>query len=768
MGDAGNEYIVCQNADNIATFGGGILLGPSLLGHKGSIGGTIFPPRGSTNIVTGATFGLMFFLFAMGVKADPMMMVRPGRQAAILGISAMFVTLALTLPLAFIIKHYVPMDGTLAESLPFIAASQCLTPFPNISCLLTELKMSNSDLGRIAISASMLCDVIGMTLVVILLAILQANFDPLKSAVAIMAAFLFVVSLVYIIKPLLLRVLRGIPNGKSVGEQYIIGTFTCVLAVGVISELIGQHFVLGPLVLGLIVPEGPPLGTTLISKLDIPVGKIFYPIFLTTSGLKTDIFKIHLQSLWIVLSVVMFSCVVKIGAVILSSRYLHINFQDSFVIGLMLNARGVCELIVYNLWRDGLLLTDQEFSISVIAMIGVTAIITPLIKFMYDPSKQRVPLKRRTIQHAKRDAELRILVCLQNQDGVPSIINILEASDATEESPIAVIAVLLEEVVGRANPLLVAHQSTRILQPSNSKSSHIINALRQYELCNERCVTVQSFSAISHAETMHEDICRVALDQNATIVILPFHKHWEIDGSIGLVNRSIQTMNIKVLEKAPCSVGILIDRGNLTGSLSILNTQSIYRVAVIYIGGPDDAESLYYGARMGRHNNVTLTLVRYLLFGSDNARERKQDNILIDDVRQAHNGNQNFIYQEQLVKDGVGLTASLRALENNFDLMIVGRNHQASQILMGLGAWSECPELGVVGDMLASTDIGSIASVLVVQQQGLLGGKLKSRMMKPVIISQETGYDASVTGPLTTQVSNDDAKWEIAIDRDRD
>ncbi|KAL2541817.1 Cation/H(+) antiporter 15 [Abeliophyllum distichum] len=747
---------------------GGILLGPSVLGHKGSIGRTIFPARGSTTVVTGATFGLMFFLFAMGVKADPMMMVRPGRQAAILGISAMFFTLVLTLSLAFLLTHYVPMDGTLAESLPFIAASQCLTPFPNISCLLTELKMSNSDLGRIAISASMLCDVIGMTLVVILLAILQANFDPLKSVVAIVAAFLFVVSLVYIIKPLLLRVLRGIPNGKALGEQYIIGTFTCVLAVGVISELIGQHFVLGPLVLGLMVPEGPPLGTALISKLDIPVGKIFYPIFLTTSGLKTDIFKIHLQSLWIVLSVVMFSCVVKIGAVILSSRYLHINFQDSFVIGLMLNARGVCELIVYNLWRDGLLLTDQEFSISVIALIGVTAIITPLIKFMYDPSKQRVPLKRRTIQHAKRDAELRILVCLQNQDSVPSIINILEASNATEESPIAVIAVLLEEVVGRANPLLVAHQSTRILQPSNSKSSHIINALRQYELCNERCVTVQSFSAISHAETMHEDICRVALDQNATIVILPFHKHWEIDGSIGLVNRSIQTMNIKVLEKAPCSVGILVDRGNLTGSLSILNTQSIYRVAVIYIGGPDDAESLYYGARMGRHNNVTLTLVRYLLFGSDNARERKQDNILIDDVRQAHNGNHNFIYQEQLVKDGVGLTASLRALENHFDLMIVGRNHQASQILMGLGAWSECPELGVVGDMLASTDIGSIASVLVVQQQILLGGKLKSRMMKPVIISQETGYDASVTGPLTTPVTNDDAKWEIAIDRDRD
>ncbi|KAI3470933.1 hypothetical protein Pfo_027596 [Paulownia fortunei] len=110
---------------------------------------------------------------------------------------------------------------------------------------------------------------------------------------------------------------------------------------------------------------------------------------------------------------------------------------------------------------------------------------------------------------------------------------------------------------------------------------------------------------------MHDDIFRVALDQNATIVILPFHKHWEIDGSIGSENKAMQNMNIKVMDKAPCSVGILII---LTGSLSILNNQSIYRVAVIYIGGLDEAESLCYGASMGQHNNVTLTIIRFLLF----------------------------------------------------------------------------------------------------------------------------------------------------------
>lgn len=107
---------------------------------------------------------------------------------------------------------------------------------------------------------------------------------------------------------------------------------------------------------------------------------------------------------------------------------------------------------------------------------------------------------------------------------------------------------------------------------------------------------------------------------------------------------------------------------------------------------------------------------------------------MIDEVRQQNIENQNFVYQEQVVKDGVGLASSLRALENCFDLLIVGRNHQSSQILMGLGAWSECPELGVVGDILAAADFGSTASVLVVQQQRFRvdhRDKLMNRMMKP-------------------------------------
>ncbi|KAL3524023.1 hypothetical protein ACH5RR_016857 [Cinchona calisaya] len=717
---------------------GGIIFGPSLLGHEAVVGAILFPPRGRIIFETFATFGLMFFLFTIGVKMDPKLMVRPGWKPMILGLSAMLTTLIFALPLTFALKHYVSLDPDLAKSLPIIAASQCILSFNNVASVLSELKMLQSDLGRLAISAAMFCDLIGICFMAISCAFLQTSGDnPLISVLEILVFGVFVLVAIFIIRPLIFRSMRRIPEGKSPGEAHITAIFTTLLVVGFVSEVIGQHFVFGPMVVGLVLPEGPPLGAALTSKLDIPVGKILYPAFLTASGLKTDVFSVHFQYFWILGLIVLVSSIVKILAVMLPAYYMNMTLQESLVLGMMMTAKGLSELVLYNLLLDIEVLKAESFALCVISVIVVTAILTPLIKLLYDPYRRRIPLKRRTIQHSKRDAELRILTCIHNQENVPTIVNLLEASNATEESPITVIAVLLVELVGRANPMLIAHQSHRMLQPSSSRSGRIINALRQYELCNETCVTIQSFSSISQFETMHEDICRVALDQNTNIIILPFHKHWEIDGSIGSINRAIQGMNSKVIEKAPCSVAIFVDRQILHGTGSILNGQSSFHVAAIFIGGADDAESLCYAARMVMHPNVSLTVFRFLLLGSENSRERKFDNNLVEEIRHANIGNERFVYQEEIVRDGVGLAASVKGLGSRFDLILVGRSHQDSPLLVGLGDWIDCPELGVIGDVLAEPDIERTASILVVQQQ-TLKSKLINRISKPVVLDQDT------------------------------
>lgn len=357
----------------------------------------------------------------------------------------------------------------------------------------------------------------------------------------------------------------------------------------------------------------------------------------------------------------------------------------------------------------------------VMSVIVVTAVVTPLIKYLYDPSEQYLSVRRSSIQHSKRESELRIMVCIHDRQNVCTIINLLEASCASIESPVQVIAHILVELLGRARPLLMAHQPHDTLTTASPKSTRIDNALKQYELINEGCATVQSFTSVANLATMDDDVCRIALDQRANILIMPFHRLWEIDGGVETISRSIQAMNSRVLSKAPCSVGILIDRNILNGSLSLLNSRQVYHVIVIFIGGPDDAEALAYGSRMARHERVQITVVRFLLFGEENSKDRKRDSDLIDEYRLVNMRNPRFEIIVEVVRDGVEMSSCIKSFVDSFDLVMVGKDHTESTLVKGHDQWSECEELGVIGDMVASQDFGTKASVLVVQQQRMRG-----------------------------------------------
>lgn len=107
----------------------------------------------------------MFFLFSIGVKMNADRMIRPERRVVAIALSMFFFTLALPLCLAMTMRKYVAMDETLKTALPTMTAAQAVTGSPVIGCLLTELKLMNTDLGRLALSVTMFSDVMGRCMV---------------------------------------------------------------------------------------------------------------------------------------------------------------------------------------------------------------------------------------------------------------------------------------------------------------------------------------------------------------------------------------------------------------------------------------------------------------------------------------------------------------------------------------------------------------------------------------------------------------------------
>ncbi|KAE9587738.1 hypothetical protein Lal_00022011 [Lupinus albus] len=718
---------------------GGMVFGPSGFGHQKALKDALFPTRGALVFETTASLGLMFFFFVMSVKMDPATLIKTEKQAMTIGLSVFSFTLAISTGLSLLLKKYVYMDKGLRDSITIIAISQALTVFICIRILLSEIKILNTDTGRLALNSALSADVIGFTMTMVMFSIMQNRSEQILSLLWVILALLAIFLLiVYVMRPLILWFLKQ-SSGKPVDEFYIICIFVFVLIVGFLSEIVGQHFVMGPIILGLAVPEGPPLGTALLTKLETLCLVFLYPMFLAVCGLQTNIFQINFRSLWIVSIIVLTACAVKMGAVMLAGYYNNIPMKDCCVMGLILNTRGAPELCMYNVWKSSKLLTEKEFTLMVVSVLVINAILTPLLRFIYDPSQQYNSVKRCSIQCTKHESELRVMVCIHNNENIPTIINLLEASHASSESSVVAIALILTELLGRSRPLLVAHQHHETLRSASCSSAQIDNALRQYARQNEGCASVYSFTSMSEYDTMHGDICRISLEMGANILILPFHKRWEIDGSVEVISRSIQTMNIRVLDRAPCSVGILIDRGILSGFPSLLSGRVEYNVAVLFIGGADDAEALVYSTKMARHASVSVTVIRFLLFGEENSKDRKHDSDLIEECRYFNASNRRFDIMEHVVRDGVEISTTIRRMVDYFDLVIVGKEHSESVLLQGHDEWSECKELGIIGDMLASQDFVTKASVLVVQQQ-----RIKKKLIKHTVTPMTNQRDYSV------------------------
>ncbi|KAF5197531.1 Pentatricopeptide repeat-containing protein [Thalictrum thalictroides] len=400
----------------------------------------IFPVGSNTTLETIATFGAMFFLFTSGVKTDPGMIRQNGRKSIVVGFLAFLTPLVLAVSLALILTKFIPMDKSLADSLHLIAGSQALTGFIVIACHLTELKIVNTDLGRLAVSAAIVGDLLGISTTAIYFASQQSKADPMDAILGILTTLLLVAFIVYVIRPLTLYMIKGTPGGTTVKQVHVFALFLTVLVVGFFSETVGQHFVLGPLILGLALPDGPPLGSELVEKLDSLVSFLLFPTYLA-------------------------------------------------------------------------ILKDQEFALTVLSVLLLTTVISPLMRALYDPSKRFISSKKNNIQHAKRNAELRILVCIHKQENVPSILNILEISHPTIETPISVIILQIIELMGRYTPILVAHKPDHNYMCGNVRTQNIVNAFTQFEMQSQGITSIHPFTAIAHFATMHDDICNLAIDK---------------------------------------------------------------------------------------------------------------------------------------------------------------------------------------------------------------------------------------------------------------
>ena len=331
---------------------GGIILGPSVMGHIPGFTNAIFPTASIPNLSLAANLGLVLFLFLVGLEADFRFLVSNWKSAVSVGAAGMALPFGCGAAIAWGLYNQFRTDSGLVPIsfgtyLLFIAVAMAITAFPVLCRILTELKLLHTPVGIIVLSAGVANDVVGWILLALCVALANAS-SGLIALYVLLVAVAWILFLVYLVRPAFVWVLRksgSIENGPTQGIVAL--TLIMVLTSAFFTQVIGIHAIFGAFLMGLIIPHDGGFAIKMAEKIEDLVCALFLPLYFALSGLSTNLGLLNSGITWAyVIGVLAIAFVTKISGGAIAARLTGRVWRESFTIGSLMSCKGLVELIV--------------------------------------------------------------------------------------------------------------------------------------------------------------------------------------------------------------------------------------------------------------------------------------------------------------------------------------------------------------------------------------------------------------------------------------
>jgi Kef-type K+ transport system membrane component KefB len=379
----------------------GIVLGPSLFGLIfPDAQAALFPKESMTPLYVISQLGLVLYMFLVGTELE--MALVTGRIGSALSIAAAGTALPLALGAILSIwlaqagGFFGPQLSTWQAGL-YVGAAMSVTAFPVLARIIQERGIDRTPIGAISLAAGAIDDVLAWCLLAAVLASVDSN--PAIALRALLGGAAFVLVAFFILRPLFALV------GKRVDRMGAIdGTGMALVLLGATSsawftETIGIHAVFGAFVFGLVMPRGLLIQELTRTLLPMTI-YVVIPLFFVYSGLNTRIGLITSPSAWALTGlIVLIASVGKTVACSLAARFAKHTTRDSLAIGVLMNARGLMELVVLNIGLERGLISPTFFTMMVVMAILTTVTAGPLFDWIYRPSPAVSPLATSASAH---------------------------------------------------------------------------------------------------------------------------------------------------------------------------------------------------------------------------------------------------------------------------------------------------------------------------------------------------------------------------------
>ncbi|WP_340539845.1 cation:proton antiporter [Nocardioides sp. GXZ039] len=358
----------------------GVLLGPSLLGME--LSGEIFPIDTRPYLTLLANIGLVLFMFVVGLELDVSLVKGRGKVAASVSLTSIALPFALGIGLATFLDDLRPDDADFLPFALFLGASMSITAFPVLARILTDRRMHRTQTGGIALACAATDDVLAWTLLAVVIGI--AGGDEGNGWVVFLA-IPFALFAIFVVRPALTWLTRAYHRAGELTPTIMSVVLVGLLLFSAATEYLHVHFIFGAFLFGAIMPheQAAALRHEILVRLEQISVLLLLPVFFLVSGLKVDIRGLELSHLVPLAAILAVAIVGKYVGAYVGARLAGVPSWQSNALGILMNTRGLTELIILNVGLELGLLSPQLFTLMVIMALVTTVMTGPLLRFAY-------------------------------------------------------------------------------------------------------------------------------------------------------------------------------------------------------------------------------------------------------------------------------------------------------------------------------------------------------------------------------------------------
>jgi Kef-type K+ transport system membrane component KefB/nucleotide-binding universal stress UspA family protein len=592
----------------------------------------------------------VLFMFLIGLELDPKLL--KGRGHASVAISHSSIILPFVL--GGLLAHHIygdlaPPGVRFWPFLLFMGAAMSITAFPVLARILVERRLLRTRIGAITIACAAVDDVTAWCILAFVVSVARSAGvgDAIRTLILAVA---YIATMVWVVRPALHR--WADRSKVGVNQNLVAGTIVLLLVSAFVTELIGIHALFGAFLFGAVLPKEGGFATALADKIEDLVVVLLLPLFFAYSGLRTQIGLLDTQASWLTCGlIILVACAGKFGGSTLAARIMGISWRESSAIGVLMNTRGLMELIVLNVGLDLGVISPKLFTMMVLMALVTTFITSPLLERIY-PTELMMQTLADPAEGAPsmpQPARYAALACVAFERSGPGLVTLGAAVAGRDPARSRLYALRLIPPVNRPS-FVLEHQG----KAEADAESALGPAL---ERAKELDVEVRPVSFVSADPA--KDICDVAGVKRADVVLLGWHKPlWGRTMLSGTVH--------EVMDHAPCDVGVFVDRG----------LKRVERVLVPYLGSEHDRAALRIAKRIAENMGANVTVFHVTTPGKPSGIVGAQEKMREEFHENPGDRARSYTVEMKVVPHSDASEAVIDESNNGYDLILIGIGRQ--------------------------------------------------------------------------------------------